>query len=269
MANETLTLAEQDQIALLTFKRPDKRNAISRQLIQETLLALDQVQRGSARVLMLTGAGSAFCSGMDLEELKAITTRSAAQNREDSETMARLFRSIHEFPRPTIAAVNGPAIAGGCGLATLCDFTIASSEAKFGYTEVRIGFVPAIVSAWLVRQVGDKTARDLLLTGKIISAEEAWRIGLVTEVVEPARLVERAREIAMQLIKNSPASLAATKRLLNSYSERDLNRQLTAAVKANAAIRTTDDFREGINSFLEKRKPDWGPAGSEAEPKKE
>jgi methylglutaconyl-CoA hydratase len=139
----------------------------------------------------------------------------------------------------------------------LCDFTIASTEAKFGYTEVRIGFLPAIVSSWLVRQIGEKAARDLLLTGRIISADEALRMGLITETVEPGRLMERAHEIALQLLKNSPASLAATKRLLNSYSERDLEWQLEAAIEANAAIRATEDFHEGISSFLEKREPKW------------
>jgi methylglutaconyl-CoA hydratase len=175
--------------------------------------------------------------------------------------MARLFRSLYEFPRPTIAAVNGPAIAGGCGLATLCDFTLASDTAKFGYTEVRIGFLPALVSTWLVRQIGDKAARNLLLTGKIISAEEALRIGLVTEVVAPGQLLERAKEIALQLLENSPTSLTATKQLLNGYAQRDLPWQLEAAVEANAAIRTTEDFREGVSSFLEKRKPKWAGRG--------
>jgi methylglutaconyl-CoA hydratase len=257
MTYQTLTLAEEGGIALLAFNRPAKRNAISYQLIGELLAALGELERGPARVLLLTGAGNSFCSGMDLENLKAITGRTAAENRQDSETMARLFRSIYEFPRPTIAAVNGPAVAGGCGIATLCDFTIASTEAKFGYTEARIGFVPAIVSAWLVRQIGEKAARELLLGGRIISADEALRIGLITEVVEPTRLLERAREVASQLLKNSPAALTATKKLLNSYAARDLAWQMEAAVEANAAIRTTEDFREGIDSFLEKREPKW------------
>jgi methylglutaconyl-CoA hydratase len=257
MNYQTLTLAEQGGIALLTFNRPAKRNAISYELIDEMLAALQQLQRGATKVLLITGAGNSFCSGMDLENLKAITSRTAAENRKDSETMARLFRSIYEFPRPTIAAVNGPAVGGGCGIATLCDFTIASTAAKFGYTEVRIGFLPAIVSAWLVRQIGEKAARDLLLTGRIVSADEALRIGLISATVEPARLLERAHELAFELLKTSPASLAATKKLLNSYSGRDLKWQLEAAIEANAAIRATKDFHEGISSFLEKREPKW------------
>jgi methylglutaconyl-CoA hydratase len=171
--------------------------------------------------------------------------------------MARLFRTLYEFPKVTIAAVNGAAVAGGCGLATLCDFTLASSEAKFGYTEVRIGFVPAIVSTFLLRQVGEKHARDLLLTGRIIDAEAAFRIGLANEVVAPDKLLERARELAASLLQNSPASLLATKRLLRRYSTAELDDQIATAVDENAHIRTTSDFREGVSSFLEKRNPLW------------
>ena len=168
-----------------------------------------------------------------------------------------MFRTLYEFPKVTIAAVNGPAIAGGCGLATLCDFTLASSEAKFGYTEVRIGFVPAIVSAFLLRQVGEKQARDLLLTGRIISADEAFRLGLVNEVVAPDHLAQRARELANSLLENSPASLLATKQLLRCHVAPEMDRRIAVAVVENAHIRATADFREGVTAFLEKRKPQW------------
>src|SRR3984885_643105 len=162
MDYKTIQLTCDDAVATITLNRPEKRNAI---------------------VLILTGAGKAFCSGMDLDNLSALLGRTAEQNLKDSETMVRLFRSLYEFPKVTIAAVNGPAIAGGTGLALLCDFTLAVPDAKFGYTEVRIGFVPAIVSTFLLRQVGEKMARDLLLTGRIFGAEEAQRFGLVNEIV--------------------------------------------------------------------------------------
>jgi methylglutaconyl-CoA hydratase len=258
MAYKTLQLAHDSGIATITLNRPDKRNAISYELIEELLAALNEVANSSALVLILTGAGKAFCSGMDLDNLKALAGRSAEQSLKDSETMARLFRSLYDFPRPTIAAVNGAAIAGGCGLATLCDFTLAVPEAKFGYTEVRIGFVPAIVSTFLLRQIGEKQARDLLLTGKIIAADEAQRIGLINEIVPAEGLIERARELASQLMENSPASLVCTKRLLSDHARAELDSQIQSAVRANAAIRATSDFREGISSFLEKRKPRWG-----------
>src|SRR5271157_2742751 len=252
-----LTLHYDGPLAIVTLNRPDKRNAISYELINELLRALGEVETSPAQVLVLTGAGQAFCSGMDLDELRSIIGRTPDENLADSRTMALLFRMLYEFPKVTIAAVNGPAIAGGCGLATLCDLTLASTEAKFGYTEVRIGFVPAIVSTFLLRQVGEKRARDLLLTGRIIDAEEAYRLGLVNEVVAHDKLMERTRELAATLLQNSPASLLATKRLLTKYSSSELDEQVAAAVEENARIRTTDDFREGVTSFLEKRDPHW------------
>src|SRR5208283_719731 len=253
----TLTLDYDGPLAIITLNRPDKRNAISYELINELLRALGEVENSPAQVLVLTGAGKAFCSGMDLEDLRSITGRTPDENLADSRTMALLFRMLYEFPKVTIAAVNGPAIAGGGGLATLCDLTLASTEAKFGYTEVRIGFVPAIVSTFLLRQVGEKHARDLLLTGRIIGAEEAFRMGLVNETVAPDKLLNRARELAANLLQNSPASLLATKRLLKSYAAAELGPQVAAAIDENARIRTTADFREGVSSFLEKRDPRW------------
>ena len=139
----------------------------------------------------------------------------------------------------------------------MCDFTLAVPEVKFGYTEVRIGFVPAIVSSILVWQVGHKIARDLLLTGRLFDATEAHRYGLVNEIVTPENLMERARELAMQIIENSPSSVRATKKLINSFIASQLDQQIATAVEDNARIRSTEDFREGVTSFLEKRKPRW------------
>jgi methylglutaconyl-CoA hydratase len=253
----TLQLTFDDRVATLTLNRPEKRNAISFELIDDLLRALDEVSKSPASTLILTGAGKAFCSGMDLENLKSLIGRSPEQNVKDSETMVRLFRALYEFPKVTIAAVNGPAIAGGTGLAVLCDFTLAVPEAKFGYTEVKIGFVPAIVSTFLLRQVGEKHARDLLLTGRIIGAEEAFRMGLINEVVPADRLMTRARELAKQIMENSPTSLVMTKRLLSDHARAELDKQIEAAVRENAASRATNNFREGVTSFLEKRKPRW------------
>lgn len=302
MSYNTLTLLADSNVVSLTFNRPEKRNAISPEMIDELLAALDEIEHSPARVAILTGAGKAFCSGMDLESLKAVASQanspaqtegpagegvldvavrvlkgepkaendhagtasagtmslSSDTERESSRVMAAMFRRIYDFPKPLIAAVNGPAIAGGCGIATLCDFTLAVPEAKFGYTEVRIGFIPAIVSVFLIRQIGEKRARDLLLTGRVIDAAEALHIGLITEIVPAEKLLDRARQLAEQLVENSPTSLASTKGLLCELSKRELDQELDLAVQENARIRSTADFREGLSAFLEKRKPLWG-----------
>ncbi len=257
MNYNTLQLAYDAGIATLTLNRPEKRNAISYDLINDLVRALEEIKSSPARVLIITGAGKVFCSGMDLENLKGLLGRTPEQNLEDSRTMASLFRGLYEFPKSTIAAVNGAAIAGGTGLALLCDFTIAVPQAKFGYTEVRIGFVPGIVSTFLLRQVGEKVARDLLLTGRIFDAPEALRLGLINEVVPAETLMRRARELAAALLESSPTSLACTKRLLIDLAGAELESQLEIATRKNAEIRATADFREGIASFLEKRKPKW------------
>jgi methylglutaconyl-CoA hydratase len=257
MNKSTIQLGYDGAIATVTLSRPEKRNAISFELIADLIGALDEVARSSAQILIITGSGNAFCSGMDLDNLKALIGRSPEQNLEDSQTMARLFRTIYEFPKVTIAAVNGSAIAGGTGLALLCDFTLAVPEAKFGYTEVRIGFVPAIVSTFLLWQIGEKQARDLLLTGRLFGADEALRLGLISEIVAPEKLMDRAHELAAQLLQNSPTSLICTKHLLTEHARSELDAQMESAVRENAAIRQTADFREGVTSFLEKRKPRW------------
>lgn len=253
----TLLLDISGQIAGITLNRPDKRNAVSATMIAELQTALDEVEKSHARVVIVTGAGKAFCAGMDLEMLAAISQQSPAENQEDSRRMAKMLRRLWSFPRPLIAAVNGAALAGGCGIATLCDFTLATPEAKFGYTEVKIGFLPAIVSVFLTRQIGEKKARDLLLTGRIVEAAEAKELGLVNEIVPAENLLARARELAEVLIAASPGSLSRAKRLMTSAAAAAVDHDLERAILENARIRCTPDFKEGLASFLEKRKPVW------------
>src|SRR5438270_7201639 len=253
----TLILETTGQITTITLNRPDKRNAMSAAMIAEIQTALDEIEKSHTRVVILTGAGRAFCSGMDLEMLAAKAQQSPAENQEDSRRMAKMFRRIWSFSRPMIAAVNGAALAGGCGIATLCDFTLAAPEAKFGYTEVKIGFLPAIVSVFLTRQIGEKRSRDLLLTGRIIDAVQARDYGLVTEVVPAESLLDRANTLADELMGASPSSLTRAKHLLTSSAAAGIDHDLERAILENARIRCTPDFKEGVASFLEKRKPIW------------
>jgi methylglutaconyl-CoA hydratase len=257
MAYETLLIESRDQVSTITLNRPDKRNAINTQMIAELQSALDSVEKTHDRVVVLTGAGTSFCAGMDLSLLQAIATQSPSENQEDSRRMAKMFRRIWSYTKPMIAAVNGHALAGGCGIATLCDFTVAVPEAKFGYTEVKIGFLPAIVSVFLTRQIGDKRARDLLLTGRLIEAAEARELGMINEIVPHDQLMRRAKELAEVLIAASPSSVTRAKRLLVSAAAASLDADLERAVLENARMRCTPDFKEGLASFLEKRKPIW------------
>jgi methylglutaconyl-CoA hydratase len=253
----TLLLEFSGEIARITLNRPDKRNAINPQMMCDLQTAFDTIEKSHSRLVILTGAGKCFCAGMDLDMLATIAKQSAAENQEDSRRIAKLLRRIWSFPRPLIAAVNGAAYAGGCGLATLCDFTLAAPEAKFGYTEVKIGFLPAIVSVFLTRQIGEKRSRDLLLTGRIISAEQAMDYGLVTEVVPAESLLDRANALADELMAASPSSLTRAKHLLTSSAAAGIDHDLERAILENARIRCTPDFKEGVASFLEKRKPIW------------
>jgi len=254
---ETLLLETSGHLSTITFNRPDKRNALSTQMIAELQSALDEIEKTHTRVVILTANGKAFCAGIDLELLQSIARQTASENQEDSRRIAKMFRKIWSFSRPIIAAVNGHALAGGCGIATLCDFTLAVPEAKFGYTEVKIGFLPAIVSVFLTRQVGEKRARDLLLTGRLIEATEAKEMGLVNEIVSPENLMNRAHQLAETILAASPSSITRAKHLLVSAAAPSVDHDLERAVLESARVRCTPDFKEGIAAFLEKRKPIW------------
>jgi methylglutaconyl-CoA hydratase len=257
MNYETLQLEHNDYLSTITLNRPDKRNALSTQMIAELQSALDDIEKTQARVVILTGVGKAFCAGIDLDYLQKIASQSAAENQEDSKRIAKMFRKIWSYSRPLIAAVNGHALAGGCGIATLCDFTLAVPEAKFGYTEVKIGFLPAIVSVFLTRQVGEKRARDLLLTGRLVEAAEAKELGLVNEIVPADNLMARAHELAETILAASPSSITRAKHLLVSAASASVDHDLERAVLESARVRCTPDFKEGLAAFLEKRKPVW------------
>jgi methylglutaconyl-CoA hydratase len=257
LSYSTILVADDELIRTITLNRPERRNAMTPEMQLELLAALEEAAAGSCHVVVLKGAGDAFCSGLDLSVLQSMNDKSAADHRVDAERIAKLLRTLYELPKPTIAAVHGPAIAGGTGLATICDFTLATPAAKFGYTEARIGFVPALVSAFLALQIGDKRSRDLLLTARIFDAAEAHRLGVVNEIVAPEALEDRVRILANVLAANSPESLAATKRLLAAQNRAWLDTAIALAMDANAQARETADFKEGLAAFLEKRKPVW------------
>ena len=265
---KTILVAESASIRTITLNRPERRNAMTPEMQMELIAALEEAASSSCRVLVLTGAGETFCSGLDLSALAFRRKRRArpitAMMPNGSPGSSFPYTNCRFRPLPQCVARQSRAERG---LAFFCDFTLATPEAKFGFTEVRIGFVPALVSAFLALQIGDKRSRDLLLTGRLFDAEEAYRLGLVNEIVPPEELARRVRTLADVLIANSPQSLKATKLLLAQQNKAWHDSAIAQALEANALARETADFREGITAFLEKRNPVWG-KGSHAKPRR-
>ncbi|HEX3148459.1 MAG TPA: enoyl-CoA hydratase-related protein [Gemmataceae bacterium] len=242
--------------AVLTLLRGNKRNALSRELIAELDAAIRRAADDpAARCVILTGEGTAFCAGMDLEELRSTVTADADVIWADAQRLAELFDRIYSLPKPTIAATNGAAVAGGAGLVTVCDLAISVPTAKFGYPEVRRGLVAAMVLPHLLRHVGERAARHLLLTGELIDAEEAARVGLINQVVGATGLMDSALTLARQCAEGGPLALATTKDLLKRFSTHALS--VEEGAKASAAPRLGDECRAGLAAFFDKRPVPW------------
>jgi methylglutaconyl-CoA hydratase len=255
----TILVEDKGPLRIVRMNRPEQRNAMTPEMQDELISALEDAAKSDCRVLVLGGSGAAFCAGLDLKVLDRMMNETTGAYRADAERAARLFRTLYELPIPTIAAVHGAAIGGGAGLAIICDFVVAARTARFGFTEARLGFVPALVSVFLLLQLGDtKRARDLLLTARIFGADEALAIGLISAVVPPGEsLAHRVEELAETLLTNSPQSLAATKQLLAAQNKTHIDAAIRLAIETNARARETADFREGIAAFVEKRQAVW------------
>lgn len=250
---------KEKQTLTVVLNRPDKRNALNAELVTELKSVLKEAaDDNSVRVVILTGAGNVFSAGADLAALQELQTATYEENLADSEHLAGLFELIARHRKPIIAKVNGHAIAGGCGLATVCDFSVVSEGAKLGFTETRIGFVPAIVSAFVLRKLGEAAARDLLLRGRLVSALEAEQIGLVSKVVNGASLDKAVSELAEELsTETSGQAVAQTKQLLAEISGMRLTKAMSYAAEVNASARATEDCKAGISAFLNKTDPPW------------
>jgi methylglutaconyl-CoA hydratase len=249
--------------AVLTLNRPDRRNALSRGLIQALTAAFTRARDdAAARCVILTGAGSAFCAGMDLAELQESLATGAGPSPvwDDALRLANLYDLIYTLPKPTVAAINGVAVAGGAGLVTVCDLAVGVPEAKFGYPEVRRGLVAAMVMPHLLRHVGERLARYLLLTGELIDANEARQAGLINQVVPAGQLLERGMELARSLAEGGPNALASTKELLRRFSHQALS--VAEAAQASAAPRITEECRQGLEAFFAKRPVPWVRSGT-------
>ncbi|WP_051094513.1 enoyl-CoA hydratase/isomerase family protein [Bordetella sp. FB-8] len=241
------------------MNRPDVRNALSPTLISELTQAFHVLgEDPGIRALVLAGHGKAFCAGADLNRMKESAQAPEAENRADAQALATLLHTVHTCPKPVIARIHGPCMAGGLGLISACDVAVAAQQAKFALTETRLGLIPAMISPYVLRAMGERAARRWFLTGEVITAAEAWRIGLVHELCEAGEIDQRVRQLLESFMLASPAAMAECKRLIRDVAGQPIGAPIIEqTISRLAAQRATPDGREGLASFLEKRKPAW------------
>lgn len=244
-----------DAVGRLTISRPDKRNALDQQTAEELFQGLSALESDPAvRVILVRGEGKDFCAGADLEALSTMLDAPSEVHREDAETLGRVFLAMRTIVKPIVAAVQGRALAGGAGLALACDLVLAHEDAKFGFPEVKVGFVPAMVMTILRRSVGEKHAADLVLTGRTVGSEEGARLGLVSRVL-PGRTFEADVERIVDEISQSPkTAMALTKWLFNKLDELSFADGIAAGIVTNVEARLTEDFRDGVRRFVARNK---------------
>jgi methylglutaconyl-CoA hydratase len=253
MSDDRLEAALADGVLTLTLNRPDKRNAIDTRMIEALHVALERAElEAGVRVVALRGAGADFCAGADLAELLASVDRPAEVNRAEAQRLGDVFIGLRELPKPVVAVVHGRALAGGCGLATACDIVLARTDAQLGYPEVRRGFVPAMVMAMLRRAVGEKTAFELVATGRILSADEARALGLVSRVLAPETFESDVAQVTAALAAQSASALALIKRQLYQLDGRSFAEGVRLGADVNALARATPDFRAAVEAFLKR-----------------
>ncbi len=248
-----------NRVASITLNRPEKRNALNSAMAEELNSTLKKAEQDNdVKVIVLKANGDAFCAGADLAYLKELSNFTYEENLEDSLKLKEMFRQIYTMQKVIIAQVEGHAIAGGAGLATVCDLVFSVPEAKFGFTEVKIGFVPAIVSVFAIRKFGESHTKKLLLSGNLITANEAKEIGLVNFISTKEKINSAVNDFVANLVnKTSANSLALTKSLINEIQQKSLDDALNYAAKLNANARNSDDCKKGINAFLNKEKIVW------------
>tara|TARA_B100001115_G_C15832390_1_gene415635 strand:- start:267 stop:1046 length:780 start_codon:yes stop_codon:yes gene_type:complete len=249
----------EERVGFITLNRPEKRNALNAQFVSELKESFTHAEKDTdCKVIVLKAKGDAFCAGADLDYLQKLQSNSYDENLADSTHLMELFKQIYTLPKLVIAQIQGHAIAGGCGLASVCDLAIASAESKFGYSEVKIGFIPSIVSVFLIKQIGVAKSKELLLTGKIVSAEQAQAFGLINKVSTKEKLEITVMDIAQSLVKTTSAdSIALTKQLINGVSDKSISEGFKWAAEMNAKARETNDCKKGIAAFLNKEKLSW------------
>jgi len=260
---DPILVEKRDHVAFVTLNRPDIRNAFDDVLISSLAQVLKSVEEDeSIRALVLAGAGSAFCAGADLNWMKRMAGYTYEQNVADAQALADMLAALAHFPKPTIARVHGPAFAGGTGLVAACDIAVGTPDAKFCFSEAKLGLSPATISPHVIRAIGERAARRYFLTAEVFDAAEAARIGLLTLLVEKNALDPTIDGLLEHLLAGGPQAHARIKELISAVSAKTLDRALAAdTARRIADIRVSPEGKEGITSFLEKRKPEWATSG--------
>lgn len=255
---QTITHTKENLVAKVTLNRPEIHNAFNEIMIQELIDVFKNISEDKdVRVVVLAGNGKSFCAGADLNWMKKVVDFSYEENLKESLELAELFYLIYSLPKPTIARVNGAAIGGGAGLVAVCDLVIASEKAKFSLSEVKLGLVPACISPYEVRRIGEKNCRELFLTGERINAQKALEFGLANQVVPHDELDKAVDELVKQLSNSGPNALAMCKTLLQNVPLMSFEEVKKYTAEMIASLRMSDEGQEGMNAFLQKRKPNW------------
>ncbi len=264
IAYTTIRYEKRRRVARVWLNRPEVHNAFNSTMIEEMIAAFARIKEDpEVRVAVLTGKGRSFCAGADLNWMREVIAYTYTQNLQESLRIAELHRNLYSLPKPTIAMVNGTAIGGGTGFLSACDIAVASEDAQFGLSEVKLGLVPAAISPFVVRKIGESKAREYFLTGLRIPAVQACAIGLINEVVPRGRLEQRVEELTQQLLSSGPEALAKCKELLFEVPRMSLDEAGEYTARMIADLRISAEGQEGMTAFLEKRKPAWAVAGEE------
>ena len=248
-----MLVTRENGVATLTLNRPEKRNALDRRMLQELKAALrDCDLAADVRLVVLRGAGKDFCAGLDLEELLASAELPPEENERRSMELGGLFVTLRDLAKVSVAVVHGRALAGGCGLATACDLVVASAGAQLGYPEIQRGFVPAMVMTMLRRAVGEKAAFDLAATGRLVTAEEAAQLGLISRCVSAEDLAAQVGTLVAKLAASSPTALALIKRQLHEVEDLGFEAGVRLGARVNAVARLAPEFKASVAEFLKK-----------------
>jgi len=256
--NQTVALTIEDKIARVALNRPEIHNAFNEVMIAELLEVFQKLKDDEKlRVVILTGEGKSFCAGADIHWMKKMKNYTYEENVEDALALANLMYEMFSFPKPLVGRINGAAIGGGTGLVSVCDIVVAAEDAKFSFSEVKIGLVPACISPYILNRVGFTKANMLFLTGERFDAHRALNVGLVDEVVPLSILDSRVDKLAEQLISSGPQALATAKKLLRDIPHMAMEEKRRHSAEVLAKLRISDEGQEGLAAFLEKRKPNW------------